>query len=71
MLPDDGNWKMGDGVQAKPNQGKFTLGSERVHIEHYTCTFLSSSRGRISPPLTTVDVVTTVTTSLTTLSQMQ
>ncbi|KAI0250886.1 exocyst complex component exo70 subunit [Lactifluus subvellereus] len=36
MLLGDGNWKMGDGVQAKPNQGKSAPGSERVLIEHYT-----------------------------------
>ena len=71
MLLGDGNWKMGDGVQAKPNQGKSAPGSESVLIEHYTCTFLSSSHGRISPSSTTVDVVTTLITSLTTLSQMQ
>ncbi|KAI9460716.1 exocyst complex component exo70 subunit [Russula earlei] len=36
MLLGDGNWKMGDGIQAKPNKGKRAPGSESVLIEHYT-----------------------------------
>ncbi|KAF8491339.1 exocyst complex component exo70 subunit [Russula emetica] len=35
MLLGDGNWKMGDGVQAKPNKGKAAPGSESVLIAHY------------------------------------
>ncbi|KAI0280138.1 exocyst complex component exo70 subunit [Russula aff. rugulosa BPL654] len=35
MLLGDGNWKMGDGVQAKPNKGKPAPGSESVLIAHY------------------------------------
>ncbi|KAF8256889.1 Cullin repeat-like-containing domain protein [Lactarius quietus] len=35
MLLGDGNWKMGDGVQAKPKQGKPAPGSENRLIEHY------------------------------------
>ncbi|KAN0136078.1 Cullin repeat-like-containing domain protein [Lactarius tabidus] len=35
MLLGDGNWRMGDGVQAKPNQGKPAPGSESRLIEHY------------------------------------
>ncbi len=42
MILGDGNWKMGDGIQAKPNQGKPAPGSERVLLEHYTCTWFSS-----------------------------
>jgi exocyst complex protein 7 len=38
MLLGDGNWRMGDGIQAKPNQGKPAPGSERILIEHYACT---------------------------------
>ncbi|KAF8267255.1 Cullin repeat-like-containing domain protein [Lactarius quietus] len=34
MLLGDGNWKMGDGVQAKPKQGKPTPGSENRLIKH-------------------------------------
>lgn len=37
MLLGDGNWKMGDGVQAKPNKGKPAPGSESVLIAHYAC----------------------------------
>ena len=44
MLLGDGNWKMGDGVQVKPNQGKPAPGSERILIEHYTCTFVPFTR---------------------------
>ncbi|KAI0302840.1 exocyst complex component exo70 subunit [Multifurca ochricompacta] len=36
MLLGDGNWKMGDGVQVKPNQGKPAPGSESLLIDHYT-----------------------------------
>ncbi|KAH9031730.1 exocyst complex component exo70 subunit [Lactarius hengduanensis] len=35
MLLGDGNWRMGDGIQAKPNQGKPAPGSEGRLIEHY------------------------------------
>ena len=48
MLLGDGNWRMGDGVQAKPNQGKPAPGSESRLIEHYACMhayFPSLSRG--------------------------
>jgi hypothetical protein len=38
MVLGDGNWRMGDGVQPKPNQGKPAPGSESRLIEHYTCT---------------------------------
>ena len=38
MLLGDGNWRMGDGIQAKPNQGKPAPGSESRLIEHYACT---------------------------------
>jgi exocyst complex component 7 len=71
MLLGDGNWKMGDGVQAKPNQGKSAPGSERILIEHYTCTFLFCSHCWLISPSTTVDVVTTLIGSLTALSRMQ
>jgi len=37
MLLGDGNWKMGDGLQAKPNKGKPAPGSESILLEHYTC----------------------------------
>ncbi|KAH9171616.1 exocyst complex component exo70 subunit [Lactarius sanguifluus] len=37
MLLGDGNWRMGDGIQAKPNQGKPAPGSEGRLIEHYAC----------------------------------
>jgi exocyst complex protein 7 len=36
MLLGDGNWRMGDGIQAKPNKGKPAPGSESVLIAHYT-----------------------------------
>jgi len=36
MVLGDGNWRMGDGVQPKPNQGKPAPGSEGRLIEHYT-----------------------------------
>lgn len=37
MTLGDGNWKMGDGVQAKPNKGKPAPGSESLLIAHYAC----------------------------------
>ena len=43
MLLGDGNWKMGDGIQAKPNKGKPAPGSESLLIAHYTCTSLPPS----------------------------
>jgi exocyst complex protein 7 len=43
MLLGDGNWKMGDGVQAKPNKGKPAPGSESVLIAHYACKFFPST----------------------------
>jgi hypothetical protein len=44
MLLGDGNWRMGDGIQAKPNKGKPTPGSESVLIAHYTCASISPRR---------------------------
>lgn len=41
MLLGDGNWRMGDGIQAKPNKGKPAPGSESVLIAHYTRTSFS------------------------------
>jgi hypothetical protein len=44
MLLGDGNWRMGEGIQAKANQGKPAPGSESILIEHYTCTCVLFSR---------------------------
>jgi hypothetical protein len=71
MLLGDGNWRMGDGVQAKPNQGKPAPGSESRLIEHYACTHPPFSS--LTATLTQLqdDVVNTLIASLTTLSRMQ
>jgi len=73
MLLGDGNWKMGDGIQAKPNKGRPAPGSESVLIGHYTCKLHHSSldAALISHPPNTDDVVTTLLGSLTSLARMQ
>ena len=73
MLLGDGNWKMGDGIQAKPNKGKPAPGSESVLIGHYTCKLRHSRLDAtlVSHPSTTDDVVTTLLSSLTSLARMQ
>jgi exocyst complex protein 7 len=73
MLLGDGNWKMGDGVLAKPNKGKPAPGSESVLIAHYTCKLHHSppDAALVSHPPTTDDVVTTLLGSLTSLARMQ
>ena len=71
MLLGDGNWRMGDGIQAKPNKGKPAPGSETVLIAHYTCMLFSPRQCSASYFSTTDDVVTTLLTSLASLSRMQ
>ena len=38
MLLGDGNWRMGDGIKEKTNQGKPATGCEGSLIEHFVCT---------------------------------
>ena len=73
MTLGDGNWKMGDGVQAKPNKGKPAPGSESLLIVHYACKLHHSPTryGLVSHPPITDDVVTTLLSSLTSLARMQ
>ncbi|KAH9965551.1 exocyst complex component exo70 subunit [Lactifluus volemus] len=48
MLLGDGNWRMGDGVQAKPNQGKSSPGNERILIEHYAYDVVTTLMGSLT-----------------------
>ena len=73
MTLGDGNWKMGDGAQAKPNKGKPAPGSESLLIAHYACKLYHSPTRYVlvSHPSITDDVVTTLLSSLTSLARMQ